>query len=187
MKRIVQILVFISTILFFLFFLDSFGGQKSIDGLLTTIKISSSAFNHGEKIPSKYTCDGNNISPGLIWNETPENVETFVIIAEDPDAPSGTWVHWVIYNIPKEVNTLPESISAKKALDNGAQQGMTSFKDIGYGGPCPPSDTHRYYFRIYALDKSLSIKPENANRETILKAIEGHVLATGELMGIYNK
>lgn len=150
------------------------------------IKITSSAFEHEGMIPSRYTCDGENISPPLKWEGIPENAKSIALICDDPDAPMGTWVHWVLYDLPADVNELPEGVPDDEILENGAKQGRNSWGRIGYGGPCPPSGTHRYFFKIYALDKMLNLEP-GITKEKLLKAMEGHVVAQGELMGKYRR
>lgn len=165
--------------LFYLFVL-LLGGQKM------EIKITSSAFGNGEAIPVRYTCDGENVSPPLKWSNVPQGTKSFAIVNDDPDAPMGTWVHWVIYNIPANVTELAERIQPLQKLNNGALQGKNSWGKIGYGGPCPPSGTHRYFFKIYALDKTLDLKP-GASKEEVLKAIKGHILAEGQLYGKYSR
>lgn len=149
------------------------------------MKLKCSAFNDGGNIPSRFTCDGENISPHLIWNEFPDNTKTFAIIVDDPDASGGTFVHWVIYNIPSNVNDLNEGITPYN-LPSGAKLGTNHFGDNDYGGPCPPSGTHRYYFTLYALDSDVQIKT-GAGRRDLLKAIEGHILAETQLMGKYKR
>ena len=149
------------------------------------MKIQSSAFNNGDKIPSKYTCDGENISPQLSWSDFPGSTKTFALIVEDPDAPGGIFVHWVVYNIPKDVLNLPEGITSEN-LPGGAKEGTNHFGDIEYGGPCPPSGAHRYYFKLYALDSEIALK-EGAGRRDLLKAIDGHILAEAQLMGKYKR
>ena len=150
------------------------------------IKISSGAFKEGETIPAKYTCDGENISPPLAWTWYPKRTESFAIIADDPDAPTGTWVHWVIYNIPASVNELAENLAKTDTLQQGILQGITDFRRPGYGGPCPPSGTHRYYFKIYALDIMLKAKP-GLSKAQLLEAMKGHIIAQGQLMGKYKR
>ena len=150
------------------------------------IKIESSAFKEGGMIPTKYTCDGINVSPPLKWGPEPEGTKSFALIADDPDAPVGTWVHWVIFNLPAETTELDEAIPAQKTVANGAKQGTNDSRKIGYGGPCPPSGTHRYYFKIYALDSPLDLDA-GATKEQLLKAMEGHILAEGQLMGRYRR
>ena len=152
------------------------------------IPITSDAFRDGEAIPTKYTCDGNDISPALRWNDIPPNTKSFALICEDPDAPLGVFTHWVLYNLPPTVTGLPEGVSAEGRLTNGAIQARNDFKRIGYGGPCPPpkDGAHRYFFRLYALDAELQLKA-GARREDIVLAMEGHVLATGHLAGAYQR
>lgn len=150
------------------------------------IQITSSVFKEGEPIPSKYTCDGEDISPPLKWSSLPEGTKSLALISDDPDAPVGTWVHWVIYNIPPTVTELEEGIPSDKELPSGAKQGMNDFKKIGYGGPCPPSGTHRYFFKLYALDSELNLEPR-ATKKDVLKAMEGHILEMGQLMGTYSR
>ena len=146
----------------------------------------SSAFKAGEMIPSKYTCDGENISPQLSWSGAPAGTKSFALIADDPDAPMGTWVHWVIYNIPDTTHQLKEAVPPVQKLPDGALQGISDFRKIGYGGPCPPSGVHRYYFKLYALDTMLSL-PAGVTKAELLKAMEGHILAKAELMGRYSR
>ena len=150
------------------------------------IAMRSTAFIHGGMIPSRYTCDGENISPPIEWDPLPPGTRTIAIIADDPDAPRGTWVHWVIYNLPSEDRWLPENVPCVEHQPDGCFQGTNDFGRIGYGGPCPPAGTHRYFFRLYALDTRLSL-PAGVRKKDLLRAIEGHVLATGELMGTYSR
>jgi Raf kinase inhibitor-like YbhB/YbcL family protein len=150
------------------------------------IKITSSAFEEGGMIPSKYTCDGENISPPLSWSGAPSETKSFALINDDPDAPAGTWVHWVIYNIPGTEKGLKESLPVKKNLDDGTVQGLNDFRKTGYGGPCPPGGTHRYYFKLYALDVTLNIDGD-ATKDKLLEAMKGHILAEGQLMGKYSR
>jgi hypothetical protein len=151
------------------------------------MELTSTAFQHNSPIPAEYTCDGRNISPPLKWGSVPEGVRSLVLICEDPDAPSGTWTHWVIYNIPAEVGGLEAGASTTtETLASGASQGVNDFRRVGYGGPCPPSGRHRYFFRLYALDAELKLKP-GARKQEVVRAMEGHVLATGELMGTYSR
>lgn len=148
------------------------------------------AFQEGEVIPVKYTCDGEDVSPPLVWENIPEGTRSFALICDDPDAPVGTWVHWVIYNIPPAVSSLPENVDKTRAvLDEplkGVVQGVNSWNRIGYGGPCPPpGPAHRYYFKLYALDTV--IKGERLNKTRLLKEMEGHVLAETQIMGRYQR
>ncbi len=150
------------------------------------MEILSSAFDEGEMIPEKYTCDDIDISLPLKWSSIPEGIKTFAIICDDPDAPMGTWVHWVIYNLPADINELSENIPPSEILTNGAKQGRNDFGKIGYGGPCPPGGTHRYYFKVYALSKELMVE-SGITKSELLKAMEGHILSEGKLMGRYKR
>ena len=150
------------------------------------IKIKSTAFEQEGMIPKKYTCEGENVSPELTWEAGPSGTKSYAIITDDPDAPSGTVVHWVVYNIPPGVKELQEGAGTNKKPADGTIQGMNEKKNEGYMGPCPPNGTHRYYFKIYALDIMLGQKGD-VNKEKLVDAIKGHVLAQGELMGKYSK
>jgi Raf kinase inhibitor-like YbhB/YbcL family protein len=145
-----------------------------------SIKIISTVFNDGEHIPEKYTCKGVNISPPIEWEAVPKTVK-YAIICEDPDASS--WTHWVIFNLPFNSTSLSEWVMEREELENGAKQGFNDFGTIGYRGPCPPNGTHRYIFRIYALDTVIDL-PAMITKDELLKAIEGHVLDEGHIMGL---
>lgn len=157
-----------------------------------SLQITSSAFAEGQPIPQKYTCQGSDVSPQLKWSGAPANTKSFSLIADDPDAPDPrapkmTWVHWVLYDLPASANELAENVAKTPTLPNGAKQGITDFKRIGYGGPCPPpGGAHRYFFKLYALDAALDLKP-GATKPELLKAMEGHVLAQAQLMGTYQR
>ena len=150
------------------------------------IKITSSAFEDGGLIPAKYTCDGADISPSLQWEVVPEGTRSVALICDDPDAPMGTFVHWVIFGLPAEVRELAENIPSDETLPSGAKQGTSDFGRIGYGGPCPPSGTHRYFFKIYALDTEIDLAAGASKRE-LLGAMEGHILGQGQLIGKYKR
>ena len=150
------------------------------------IKLTSTAFKEGEAIPRQYTCDGVNISPPLEWSGVPKSAKAIAIIADDPDAPAGAWVHWVLYNLPAENIGLVENLPPTENLKAGGFQGKNDFGKIGYGGPCPPSGTHRYFFKIYALDSELPLK-SGATKAEVEKAMEGHILAQAQLMGTYSR
>ena len=152
------------------------------------MQIKSNAFRPEEKIPERYTCRGEDISPDISWENVPDKARTFALIMDDPDAPGGTWVHWVVYNIPAATRSLPVHVSTADKLENGAIQGITSFRKIGYGGPCPPvgHGPHRYYFKLYALDTRLELEP-GASKEDLLKAMDGHILDQSELMGRFER
>lgn len=152
--------------------------------------LTTSAFQNSGAIPAKYTCDGENISPALVWNNIPDNAKSLVLImydpdAPDPDAPKMTWYHWVLYNIPVTARGLEEDISAD-SLPAGTLQGMNSWHKTGYGGPCPPIGTHRYYFSLYALDTQLS-GLNNPTAKELKEAMKGHVIGGTQLMGTYKK
>lgn len=150
------------------------------------LELKSTAFEEESMIPKKYTCDDQDISPPLSWSLVPNGTKSIALICDDPDAPIGTWVHWVIFNIPANVRELPENIPPQKVLETGAKQGTNDFKKIGYGGPCPPGGTHRYYFKLYALDTEINLDAGITKKE-LLKAMEGHILAEDQLMGKYKR
>ncbi|MCX6151008.1 MAG: YbhB/YbcL family Raf kinase inhibitor-like protein [Ignavibacteriales bacterium] len=150
------------------------------------IKVTSSAFKEGEMIPSKYTCDGKNVSPPITWRTEAKGIKSFSLISDDPDAPSGDWVHWVVFNIPPSIFALREETSANRNLPDEALMGTNNFHTITYGGPCPPSGIHHYYFKIYALDVVLHLKA-GATKNELLDAMKGHILAQGQLMGKYKR
>jgi Raf kinase inhibitor-like YbhB/YbcL family protein len=150
------------------------------------IQITSPVFEDGGAIPEKYTCDDLDISPPIEWTDVPEGTKTLAIVCDDPDAPMKTWIHWIIFNIPGDVTHLPENVPPEKELANGARQGMNDFHKVGYGGPCPPSGMHRYFFKIYALDTALDLPP-GVSKSHLMIAMEGHVLAEAHLMGTYTR
>ena len=152
-----------------------------------TLLLSSTAFKGGDKIPVKYTCDGQDISPPLVWGEPPQRTRTFALILDDPDAPGGVFTHWLLFNLPVNLRQLGESIPAQERLQNGALQGKNDFDRIGYGGPCPPrGPAHRYRFTLYALDEMLGAKP-GASKKQVLDAMKGRILAQGQLAGTYQR
>jgi Raf kinase inhibitor-like YbhB/YbcL family protein len=151
------------------------------------LTVLSAAFLMNAAIPAKYTCNGQNISPPLSWSAVPTNTQTVAVLCDDPDAPVGDWVHWVIFNIPATTNVLPEAVPAKPQLPSGAIQGMNDFGNIGYDGPCPPpGKPHRYFFKVFALDTKLILTPKATKRD-LLKAMKGHILAKGELIGTFTR
>ncbi len=150
------------------------------------MKLVSSAFKEGETIPRQYTCDGINISPPLEWSDVPKTAKTIALIADDPDASSGAWAHWVFYNLPADNIGMVENLPASDTLKAGGFQGTNDFGKVGYGGPCPPSGTHRYIFKVYAVDSELALKAR-ATKDELLKALEGHVVGQAQLMGIYKR
>ncbi len=147
------------------------------------MKLTSAAFAEGGTIPAQYTCDGSDVSPPLVWSGAPAGTKAFALIADDPDAPAGTWVHWVLYNVPGSVAQLPEGVAAP----GGAAQGRNDFRKTGYGGPCPPpGKPHRYFFKLYALDAPLALKA-GATKPEVERAMQGHTLAQAQLMGTYGR
>ena len=152
------------------------------------LTITSDAFSSGQSIPAKYSCIGRNISPPLSWSEPPAGTQSFALIMDDPDAPVGTWVHWVLYNIPLAKRDLQEDlpITGKNMDPNAIYVGKNSSGNIGYDGPCPPSGTHRYIFKLYALDTTINLLP-GVSKEQVLKEMDGHILAQGELVGTFSK
>jgi len=153
------------------------------------MQLSSTAFSEGSTIPKPHTADGKNISPDLHWSGAPTGTQSFALICDDPDAPHGTWVHWVIFNLPAGAPGLPEAVPTRPELDGGVRQGKNSFRDenIGYGGPSPPKGKpHRYFFRVYALDTPLNL-PGGATKAQVEAVMKGHVLAQGQLMGKYGR
>jgi len=157
-----------------------------------TLTVTSPAFDNGGSIPSKYTCDSENVSPGIAWEGVPEGTRSLIIIMEDHDIPMPwlrlfTWVHWIVYNIPPDIGSLAEALPTTETLDSGAVQGRTSYRRAGYGGPAPLSGTHRYNFKVYAVDTMLDLEPKKATKKRILKAIQGHILAESELIGCYRR
>ena len=149
--------------------------------------LTSLAFKEGDLIPKKHTCEGPDLSPQLRWTNAPQGTKSFALIADDPDAPVGNWTHWVLYDLPAGTASLPEDVPKSEELPNGARQGRNDFRRIGYGGPCPPpGKPHRYFFRLYALNSKLNLKP-GATKADVEKAMEGHVLAKAELMGKYRR
>jgi len=150
-------------------------------------ELTSSALKAKEKIPKEYTCDGSDISIPLSWNDVPERTKGFALIADDPDAPRRTWVHWVLYDIPADVRELSAGIGHEESLQNGAKQGKNDFGKVGYGGPCPPGGpAHRYHFKLYALNEMTGLRPR-ATKQQLLDAMKGHVLGEAQLTGTYKR
>lgn len=150
-------------------------------------EMKTDAFQSNEMIPARYTCDAEDLSPALYWQNYPAGTKSFALISDDPDAPVGTWVHWVVYNIPVTVSQLEEGLGNQTTISDGTKQGITDFGRPGYGGPCPPpGKPHRYYFKLYALDTLLAL-PEHQTKSTLLQAMQGHILAEAELIGRYQR
>lgn len=152
-----------------------------------SMTLTSPAFQNGGDIPKKYTCDGSDISPPLRWENPPAGTKSFALISDDPDAPVGTWIHWVIYDIPPGAGELKEAIPTTETLENGGRQGSNDFKKAAYGGPCPPRGSyHRYFFKLYALDSATNLKPR-ATKQQLIDAMKGHILAEAQLIGRYKR
>ncbi len=151
------------------------------------MELKSAAFQSGANIGQKFTCDGNDASPSFSWTNTPAGTKAFAIIADDPDAPGGTWVHWVIYDLPAHIKELSEGVAKNETLESGAKQGLNDFRRVGYGGPCPPPGLpHRYFFTLYALDGPTNLKPR-ATKQQLLETMKGHILGEAQLMGRYRR
>ncbi len=151
------------------------------------MKLASTAFAEGQSIPRKFTADGTNVSPPLSWSGAPSDTKTFVVICDDPDAPRGTWVHWVLFNLPGTEQALPMGVPASATIPQGGVQGKNDFGNLGYGGPSPPKGKpHRYFFKVYALDTVLELG-EGITKDRLEQAMKGHVLASGHLMGEYGR
>jgi Raf kinase inhibitor-like YbhB/YbcL family protein len=152
---------------------------------MASLSVSSSAFSPGDVIPPRYTCLGDNVSPPLEWSDPPAGTRTIAILCDDPDSPSGDWVHWVLFNLPPDARQLPENLSPTAHLPNGAVQGVNDFHEHGYGGPCPPpGKPHRYNFTVFALDTELRLSSK-ATKKELVRAAHGHILAQGKLTGMF--
>ena len=151
------------------------------------MEIKSPAFQSGAEIPRQHACDGADASPRLVWEGAPAGAKAFALIADDPDAPVGTWVHWVLYDLPPTTSRLPEDLDKSQFVLGSAKQGLNDFRRLGYGGPCPPpGKPHRYFFKLYALDAMLDLQP-GATKKDLLNAMEGHVVGEGQVMGTYQR
>jgi Raf kinase inhibitor-like YbhB/YbcL family protein len=149
--------------------------------------VSSPSFQNGGSIPKKFTCDGADVSPELQLTAPPTGTQSLALIADDPDAPVGTWIHWVLFDLPPETKALAEGVAKVEQPPTGGRQGRNDFRKLGYGGPCPPpGKPHRYFFRAYALDTKVDLKP-GASRQQLDQAMQGHILATAEWMGKYQR
>ena len=148
---------------------------------MSTLKITSPSFSHNGHIPAKFTCDGEDVNPPLVIENVPAGAKSLALIVDDPDAPRGTWVHWVVWNIAPNTRNIPEA-----SVPSGAHQGMNDFRQRDYGGPCPPSGTHRYFFKIYALDTTLNLN-DTTTKVQLEKAMTGHILNQAEHIGLYQR
>jgi len=152
-----------------------------------TFQLTSKAFSYNGEIGRQYTCDGRDSSPPLEWSDPPPQTRSFSLICDDPDAPVGTWVHWVLYNLPESARGLPEAVPGEAVLGDGSRHGANDFRRLGYGGPCPPpGPAHRYFFKLYALDTVLDLKPGAAKKD-LEAAMKGHLLAEAQVMGRYQR
>jgi Raf kinase inhibitor-like YbhB/YbcL family protein len=157
------------------------------NGVTMKLHLTSTAFVDGQPIPRKHAFDDLDLSPSLQWMGVPPETKSLALICDDPDAPMGTWVHWVIYDLPPATAGLAEGVSKSPELPDGSKQGVNDYKRNGYGGPCPPpGKPHRYFFKLYALDTKPGLKPGLTKKE-LLKAMDGHILAEGQLMGTYQR
>ena len=152
-----------------------------LTSLSTTMQIKSPAFEHNQSIPSKYTCDDKDVSPPLVFSDIPESTISLALIVDDPDAPAGLWVHWIVWSIGPDTEEITEN-----SVPSGGVEGVTSFGNSGYGGPCPPDGEHRYFFKLYALDIELDLSTES-DKEDLEEAMVGHVLDKAELIGLYKR
>ena len=179
--------VFLVAILFGVSLLAQQPGSSKASSHMSNFTLASPAFPSGGAIPDRYTCKGADDSPLLAWTGHPPQAVTFALIVDDPDAPAGTWVHWVIWNMPATSHMLQAGVMKSGTLANGAMQGLNDFKEVGYNGPCPPpGKSHRYFFRLYALDSKLALQP-GASRKELDTAMTGHVLGKAEHMGTYRR
>jgi len=157
------------------------------DVTVMALEIKTEAFPQGGDVPTQYTCDGQNFSPPLHWYNPPQATKSFALIMDDPDAPLGGWIHWVVYGIPGALHQLEEGVPKLETLADGSKQGITDFHRPGYEGPCPPpGNPHRYYFKLYALDTLLDL-PANQTKAKLLEVMAGHILAEARLMGRYQR
>jgi Raf kinase inhibitor-like YbhB/YbcL family protein len=186
-KKMILIKGFI-LIIAFLFISIQISPQTKSSKSKMDIKIKSSAFKDGGLIPSKFSCEDENVSPQLHWNEVSKDIKSYAIILDDPDAPGGNFVHWVIFNIPGTMKELHENVTPSRNIPDEVMLGTNSFGRIGYGGPCPPpGKAHHYYFRIYGLDTILHHVESGSTKQQLVSAMEGHILATGEIMGTFKR
>ncbi len=161
-------------------------GSSRPEASPASLELRTTAFKPGGDIPRKFTCSGPDTSPALAWNEPPAGTQSFALVMDDPDAPAGTWVHWVVYDLPPSTHQLPEGVPKDGAVPGGGRQGVNDFEKTSYGGPCPPpGKPHRYFFKLYALDKKLGL--DRATKRDVEQAMHGHILAQGELVGRFGR
>jgi Raf kinase inhibitor-like YbhB/YbcL family protein len=167
-------------------FSERFLSSCKTDKMKTDLTVTSSAFADSAMIPSKYTCDAENISPAISWSKGPDNTKTYALICDDPDAPSKVWVHWVLFNIPASITSISENQPTDKTILSSAINGNNDFGTLGYSGPCPPRGIHHYCFKVYALDCSVSLSA-GATKDEVVSAMKDHILAEGQLTGRYQR
>lgn len=173
-----ELTVFLSTIFVLLLVSNAIGKEVT---KMSGLKMTSPVFENNGNIPAKYTCDGKDVNPPLLIENVPANTKSLALIVDDPDAPRGTWVHWVVWNIDPQTGEIKED-----SVPKNAKQGMNDFRKKDYGGPCPPSGTHRYFFKLYALDTVLTIG-QDSTKADLEKAMKGHILEEGSLIGLYKR
>jgi Raf kinase inhibitor-like YbhB/YbcL family protein len=183
-KPFVFCMMVVMILILMMFVSCSRSGENAKKG--ATLEVKSTGFGHAKSMSDKYTCDDVDMSPPLEWKNAPAGTKSFAIISETPDAPTGNWVQWVIYDIPADITNLPQSVAKTGQLDFGAKQGKNDFDQVGYFGPCLPAGEHRFFFRVYALDGPTNLK-EGAKKEELVEAMKGHILAEGALMGVYGR
>ncbi len=156
------------------------------EGTSGKLEVRSSAFGEGSSIPSDFTCDGADMSPSIAWSGVPSKAQSLAVIVDDPDAPSGNWVHWLLYDLSPALTRLPAGIPVASVIPDGGFQGRSDFGKAGYSGPCPPEGTHRYFFKVFAIDRILHLEPGVTKKE-FLAAMQGHIVAEGSMMGTYER
>jgi Raf kinase inhibitor-like YbhB/YbcL family protein len=188
MKRILRFNLWLLAGLILLGACQTAGSETPLEqGTVVALQLESNAFAPGETIPQRYTCDGEDLSPSLSWSEPLSETQSLVILCDDPDAPAGTWNHWVFFNVLPTIRSLPEGVPPDQVVEGVGAQGSNSWQRVGYGGPCPPSGSvHRYVFKIYALDATLDLNA-GASVKDVKKAMAGHVLVEGQLAGQYGR
>ena len=179
--------MFFAAALLAVFVMTGNSENPATKGTTMKLHLTTTAFAEGQPIPEKHAFENKDLSPALQWSGVPPAAQSLALICDDPDAPMGTWVHWVIYDLPPATAGLAEGVAKSPELASGAKQGVNDYKKIGYGGPCPPpGKPHRYYFKLYALDAMTGLK-SGATKKDLLKAMAGHILAEGQLMGTYQR
>jgi len=185
--RQIQALLVVAMAFFAAFVIAQERGEFAGGGAAMAFTVKSSAFASGAEIPKQFTCSGTDVSPLLEWSSPPAKTASFALIVDDPDAPAGTWVHWVLWDLPPTAHSLPQGVAKREQLADGSHQGKNDFRNIGYNGPCPPpGKPHRYFFRLYALDTKLDLAP-GATRQELDSAMKGHLVGEAEYMGTFRR